>query len=990
MPPLLKSRLFLSLSMVVAIVGAYALVGFVLAPGILRDQAQNFVRENYGRELAIGEIRIQPFKLQLEVRDAVLPDVDGQPMLGFQRLFVDLQIASLWNQAFTFRQITVDAPRVRAVVRPGGALNLADLAPPKKPAGPNQPLPGVWVQQLGIRQGQVTYVDQARRTPFEQQFRDVGFELADFHTTPEGGDFRFSARVRDDATIEWKGHFALAPVIASRGEFKLGSLRLPWLQELLGDVLPFGTKSGTLNLAGAYRIALAQPLELEVDLPSVEFRDLGLLARGIAEPWVQIPSIVVSGTKVALPAQTLTVERAVVDAMQAQVWLNADRSVNLATLFSRPTDTEAPVSAAPSVAAPAVQPPWSVKVGDIDLKRAAIEFEDRAIAPGTRFKLAPVNMRLSNASLDLSQALPLTLDAVINDHTRFDVKGTLTPGPLAASLDIRLAKARLTALQPYVQPRADLAITAGELDVAGKLEIAPAGGKNPRIGFAADIVVDGFATVDKALKQDFLGFSKVEIGKLRYAMEPDSLSIERIGVREPYAKVIVGRNQVVNVVAVLNPQGTAKSVTSGVDKVAPEAPPPLQDATANTLPIRIGEVRIDGMRLNFTDNFIQPNFSADVRQLSGKVTGLSSARDARAKADLKGNLGEFSPVSITGELQPFAFDRYTNVQLRFENIPLPIFNPYSGSLAGYNIDKGQLTTELQYKIQNRRLDAQHRIRVDQLEWGEATPSKREATLPVKFATSLLKDRNGVISLDVPVGGTLDDPNFRIGPIVWQVIGNLITKAVTAPFTLLGALAKGAEAAQFVEFDAGDAVLEPAIAGHLAALGKTLSEKPTLKVDVPIGTLAELDRPALMARAYNAGVSAAVAARFGGPPGAEAPAYAALDSARKIEVLTAFVQARTGKAPQLPAQSEGASQPASAAPVDTKTGEAAILALLEQAARATITLPETSLAQLGSERALAVERALLAGTGLEPARVFKVRVGKVSARDGRVRFELGLQ
>ena len=211
--------------------------------------------------------------------------------------------------------------------------------------------------------------------------------------------------------------------------------------------------------------------------------------------------------------------------------------------------------------------------------------------------------------------------------------------------------------------------------------------------------------------------------------------------------------------------------------------------------------------MNFSDYNIRPNFSAEIQALTGTVTSLSTAFDSRATVDLAGNLGEFSPVTISGTIQPFAFDRFTDIGLLFENISLPVLNPYSGQFAGFNISKGKLTTDLHYLITDRKLDAKHRIRIDQLEWGEASEFKGEATLPVKFATALLRDRHGVINLDIPVKGTLDDPTLRIGPIVWQIIRNLIVKAVTAPFALLGALFAGAEEAQFVDFAPGDAALD---------------------------------------------------------------------------------------------------------------------------------------------------------------------------------------
>ena len=1042
MAKLLKSKLFWIVATPLLLVGLYALVGFKLAPGLVRDQAQKFVRENYGRELAIGTVRINPFRLDIELRDLVFPDADGQPMLAFERLYADFELASLWNRAYTFREVTIEAPLVRAVIRPDGAMNLADLALPEDPAEPDEPLPSVWIRQLDVVRGLVDFVDQARRVPYQRRFQAVGFELVDFRTTPEGGDFRLAARSKEDETFEWKGRFALEPVIASQGEFRVGALRTPGLLDFLGDSRPFTSTTGTVDLAGSYRVALAEQLELEVELPTIDIRDLSLVARGADAPWVLVPSVVVSGVKAALPAQTARVEKVVIDALKAQAWMDPDGSINVERLFSAPADTEttAPAAAAtaapaaPAVPAPAPAPPaaggtaaaaapaaaeerpWTVTVGGIEVSNATIDFEDRAIAPVTKFRFAPVNLRLSDATLDLSQPVPVTIDAVINDHARFDAKGTLTPEPLAANLDIRLAKARMTILQPYVLPLADLTITGGELNLAGKVELAPPERDGPEITFAGDVAIDGFKSVDNALKQDFINFAKVDMSKVRYAMAPDSLGIDRIGVRQPYARVIISPEQVINIAAVLDPQGTAKALEERraanaaeaartpaerrrIEReqkaaakaeakqkkaeakarkegkaVAKAAPPPVE-IPPDTFPIRIREIRIDSMRMNFTDNFIQPNFSADVQQLSGTLTGLSSAWDSRARVDMKGNLDEFSPVSIKGELQPFAFDRYTDVTMRFENISLPIFNPYSGSLAGYNIAKGKLTTDLHYVIQERQLDAQHKIRIDQLEWGEATATKGEATLPVKFATSLLKDRDGVINLDVPVGGTLDDPSFRIGPIIWQVIKNLMTKVVTAPFALLGSLFEGAEQAQFVDFAPGAASLDPTTAGRLAALAKSLAEKPQLKLDVPIGVVAELDGPALAEQAFQAALGTA-------------PAFETLESKQQIEVLSALVRKQTGAEPVIP---EPPPPPEGISRAEAKAlRQKAAIESLTAAARAGVVVPETELARLAEARAAAIERALLAEGVLEPTRVFKVREGKVGMEAGRIRFELGLQ
>jgi hypothetical protein len=454
----------------------------------------------------------------------------------------------------------------------------------------------------------------------------------------------------------------------------------------------------------------------------------------------------------------------------------------------------------------------------------------------------------------------------------------------------------------------------------------------------------------------------VQLQKLRYTMAPDSLGIDRVLVRRPYARVVISKERILNISAVLNPGGDGAA--------APAAPPPA--ATTAELPIRIREVRVEAGRMNFSDLSVLPNFSAEVQDLSGTVSQLSSARNSRATVSLAGNLGEFSPVTISGEVQPFAFDEFTDIGLTFENIALPVFNPYSGEFAGFNIANGKLTTKLLYQVEARQLQAGHEIRIDQLEWGEASEYKGEATLPVKFATSLLKDRNGVINLDIPVTGSLDDPQLRIGPIVWQVIRNLVVKAATAPFALLGSLFKGAEEAQFVDFLPGDAALAPRAAEQLAVLAQSLSEKPELRLEIPAGVIETVDRPALLERKFQALL----------------PAFDTMSATQKIDALTALIRRLTGNAPVVPVPP---APPVGTTPADALAQrEVATLDYLTKEARSRVQATDSDLEALALARADAVQHALLASGALQPARVFITRNGKLGSNEGNVRLELGLE
>jgi uncharacterized protein involved in outer membrane biogenesis len=1033
----LLKKVLIGLAIVAVLVGLYAFLGFKVAPGFVRNKAIEYVRNAYGRELTLGEIRIHPFKLQFEARDIAFPDADGERMLGLARLFVDFDLlSSIWKRALYFSDVDLESPYVRAMIRPDGAMNLADLAPKKPPAEEARPEEDeepftVWIADLDVTDGTVDYLDRARTQPFEKRFEPVAFALQDFKTTPEGGEFKLSARSQHDEQFAWQGHIALAPVVSSEGQFTIDDLQATGVGEFLGELSRgYDLSGGSIDLGGNYRLALGQATELDLKLPRIAVDALSLRAPGVEEDWIRVPSLAVSDTAVAMPAQTVTIARIEVTGLVAQAWLNEDGSVNLTRVIEEaPTDSTAPPGAttenAPGQAPPAEVPPappppepkesgdsgWSLTLSSLELADARLELEDRTLSPAPKFVVAPLAVKLTDLSLDRSRPVPLALTARLDEATSVKADGTIVLLPFAADLDVELDALDLRTLQPYVGKFTDMTVRRGTAGAAGKLTLAPPGDETADFGFAGDVRVTGFRSIDDTLKEDFINFERLDLRKLKFAMKPDQLSIDRVTLRKPYARVSISPEQVLNVAAVFDPEGTAAALAerraqaaadaaeektpkkrraskkATTKKKAPAAPPPREVLVETGWPIRIREVRIESGQMNFSDQFIQPNFAAEIKDLNGTLVGLSTDPNSSAKLDLKGEVGEFSPVTIAGEIQLFAFDRHTDIGMKFENIPLPIFNPYSGRFAGYNIAKGSLTTDLQYLIENRKLDAKHHIRIDQLEWGEATESKEAVPLPIKLATSLLKDVNGMIDLDVPVSGTLDDPKFRIGPIVWKIIKNLLVKAVTFPFRLFG---KGAEDAQFVQFAAGEATLEPAAAEQLSTLAKGLSQKPEIKLDIPIGVVEELDRPALVEQALATEVDAATRTVLRIKPGdeEEPPALAALEPKKQIAVLSAVVEQLTGAAPQ--------AAPVTEAPEGTSRKEArafeqaASLKSLEEQARAAVVVDPLAMQRLGQARGEAIQSALLSGGELQADRVFLARNDKVTAQDGKVRFELGIK
>jgi hypothetical protein len=364
------------------------------------------------------------------------------------------------------------------------------------------------------------------------------------------------------------------------------------------------------------------------------------------------------------------------------------------------------------------------------------------------------------------------------------------------------------------------------------------------------------------------------------------------------------------------------------------------------------------------------------------MVGLSSKAGARAKIDLHGQVDPFAPVAITGDVNVLG-PLYTDLTMSFHNIELSTFNPYSGKFAGYDIAKGKLTTDLHYKVDGRKLDAQHHIVIDQLEFGDKTESKQAVSLPIKLAVSLLKNRDGVIELDVPVTGSLDDPEFKLGPIIWKVFVNILEKAVTAPFALLGSLFGGGPDLQFIDFDPGAADLDSNAAVKAQSIVKALSERPQLKLDVPIAVVESIDRPALIDAQYKAqlqGAQAALAARKRSVS-ATVP-FDQLDPATRLGILTELYQKNAGTAPKYPA------------PVTAITTKPELMAakidFLSGELHSRMSVSAADLKTLALTRAQNLQQELLKDAQIDPERVFLVANDKAKAEGDKVRLELSLR
>lgn len=1026
-----SGRLWLIAAALLALLlGLYAAAGYLLAPRLIRSEAQAWTREKLKQELAIGQVKVDPFRFTVDIEGIAVPA--DAPMLRVKALRVNFAGRSLFGDSYRFDEIRVVEPDVQAIVRPDGSLNLLDLMPPPSP----DPMPPLLIADLKVERGRALLADHSKPNRPDALLTPIGFRLQNLHTTrDEGGGFQLQGRSDADELFVWKGHVLMAP-IASRGGLAVRNLKAASVQEFAGEALPAALKAGAIDFDLSYTAAYgADGLKATARLPKFLVKGLavsggpqlvhadvgigGLALAGIAAEAempaggelksrlsvadVALRAVEVKGTGPAA-GQTIALKAADVqgiklDPATSALSLSTVRLAGLDTTITRdrrggisllklmPTPSAQPLARPSSAAASAPMP----AVGEISLSDTKIRFIDQAVKPVSTWTVTPLALTARGAE---GGALKVSLSGRLNGSTSFSASGEVNPAAPAADLAVKLAGFPVKSAVPYTVDFPALQIVSGTASADGRVRYSA-----KDMGYRGQAAIDNLELVETYQRSDLVRWKRLQLEGVDAT--PKKAVVARARIVEPYGALTIFPDGTLNFqrLVTFNPQPVVppaadvapmKKPTRAERRAEAERLAAEKQATAikaraalaapirePDIPVLVKRLDVTGGTMNFADYSLQPSFAAKVEGVNGHVANISNSPRAVAAVKLDGYvIDKHSPVSISGELTPMQYDRRTRIDMAFRNIELPVFNPYSGRWAGYAIAKGKLTTELSYAIDNRALEAKHHILIDQLEWGDATDSKEKVSMPIKFATSLLKDKNGVIELDVPVTGSLDDPSFRLGPIIWKVVGNLFEKVLTAPFRALGDLFGGKEDVQFVDFDPGSSTVPSGAAGNLAGIAKGLAEKPELRLDIPAGPGLPLDAQGMADRRI---ATAAMAKEV--KKGAAAD-LSALEPATRHDRLEDLYKARLKAKPAYAAGPNGETKEA------RREREADwLMAELRKSFAPT----PAELAALGKARAESVRQTLLqGGTAVDPARLFISARDSAVEKEGRARMELKLE
>ena len=814
----------------------YSLLGFLIVPGIgLRIINQQLA--NYATVPArLDRLEFNPFSLELTLWGLKIGE-PGKEQVGFERLYTNLQADSLWTKALHLADVQLDKPKTELVFSKEGTLNLTQLfklpaSEPTPPAPDSKPFP-LRIDRIKLADGYLHFADVRPSEPIEFLYDSMNLELKNLSTLPDdNADMTLVAAGPEGGRIDWTGTLSIVP-IASEGTLKVtdGKMKVWW--PYVRDALPLVLEDGVLNFSTDYKLNLAKETEMVLSNASASIAPFKLNAPD-GRPLARLERLDVSNTTVDLAKQQVVVGK--INSKNLETWATreADGQLDWQKLFaSQPASRAKPKANDPvTVEAPKPGPvapskPWQVLLKDVELRDYRLHLADKEPKTPVALEVGPLNLNLKNFDSLNQSPFNLKLDTGIGKQGKLTASGDVNLNPVSAKLKVTTKDIDLRVAQAYIDPFIRLELRSGMLDSDLAVDLK----RIDPLTFTVqgNVQIAQLHTLDTMKSRDFLKWQRLELEKLNY-QHGDSLSIAKVNFAQPYVRFMINDDRTTNIDDLLIPQPAGSASKSNAKPAAGKEKP---------LGIHVGGIAINDGSANFADFSLTPNFATAIQQLNGQIGTIDSRQAKPASVNVAGKVDRYAPVTIKGSVNPFDPMASLDIATSFKRVELTTLTPYSGKFAGYRIRKGRLNLDLHYLITKGQLKAENKLVVEQLQLGEKVDSPDAVDLPIKLAIALLKDTDGKISIELPVTGDLNNPQFSVMPIVWQTLRNLVLRAAQAPFKFIGGLISGggAEDLGTVSFAPGSSELSADAQKALTTLAAALKERPALRLEIE-GTAAQ--------------------------------------------------------------------------------------------------------------------------------------------------------
>lgn len=798
----------------------YLLFGFFGLPPLTQYLIEKKLEPATALNIDIAEIKTNPLTFEIELNNIDITELDGQAYFKANQLYTDLNPAMLFKGIATVESIHLKQPEVNTVLdkqelnllRPfAGMLSDSDTAQPAEESAMD------WlILLLKIDSGRVVFTQITEQGQFQSTSEEISVELKNLQSS-DSGVLDFGSRYDDISPVTVQGKVLLDPLDIDI-KLVINSLNIKPITQHPNLDLPLtidnGSLSGELNI-------LVTDNENPVIRISNSSLTINHLEASISEkPLTEIASIFLNGIDIDSAKQSVNIKSCNIEQANISILKNQDGKLNITALSGSETDV------APSE--PAAND-WTFLLNQCQMQNSTLTITDSSVEPVIEQVIKQLNITVNNISLEKENRSDFQLSANIAEDSTITLTGDGAFLKPQVKARLELKNGPMTFTQGYLNEFTELRMNQGRVftDTSITFDLST----SPQLTLKGEFAIKNFDSEHKVTKEKLLSWQEIKAHDFVINSKPLSISIPKVTVKNSDARIAISESGELNLLTVLK-------VPENVEKSEIDTEQPFK--------LSVDEIAFIDNKVRFSDDSLLLPFITHISKVNGNIKPLQIGLEQSVPSDvkIKGQIDQYGEATLDGTLLLNDLATLTELKLKMENIGLSSLSPYSGTFSGYVIDEGKLDTVVNYKVENQQLDSQNNIRIRNIKLGEILDEEKANSLPIEMAIALMEDRNGLIALDLPIHGDMNDPEFEYGHLIGQAIGNLIIKIVTAPFALLGSLA-GSDDLQFVAFTPGDGAVALIEQEKLAKLSEALGQRPNLQLAIPLCSLEEQDRPALI-------------------------------------------------------------------------------------------------------------------------------------------------
>jgi hypothetical protein len=804
-------RTLLRISVIVYL--TYLAIALLVVSPLLNFLPHWYMQDTYSRELRTGWVLFNPFKVSLDISEAALNDDTGEPFLAFSEASVNLSLESLWRPGWVLdtvriRDLYLDITRLTA-----DEYNFSDLLTDNPEETPSGDTPGLTIRDLDLHSETIVHKDFSREPPYSGRWNGLHIRVSDISTiAEEGRPYIVDLEGEGGGTLHWEGEISL-PKETSKGQLAVANLNLrdawlfaqPWLQ--------FELKEGRLALQGQYQLDWSDnAFSYGISSGNISVTAIDIVPKEpdqLPETAVGFKALTVGDFALDSTTQKVTIDSITLDSLALASWMEGS-TISLEKLFipaspedDKPTEEEADDSA------------WSATLNKVQLLNSSLHWRSQITEPAI-LDIQPIEATVENISWPLSGETDLSLTLSINEETTIAVDSTLALKEGAGNINYTLEGLPLAWFDPNLPEALKADITGGRLEVKGQVTLQ----KYAPSTLALAGSIRNFSARREGMEASLTGWESVRIEGLAIDMEQHSLVLEKLAIDNYTGRLHIAKDGSINALNVWEEEDIKQA-----EQIAQQL---TQDKPWS---FSLPAITITDSEIDFMDQSLPIQFRTVIGDIEGEVLNISSDTDSAATVELTGSVDSYAPVALMGNLSPLADPLALDLNLTFNSVDMALLSPYSGTYAGYAIDRGLLDLDLEYALKENQLKGQNSIRIDKLQLGKKTDSEKAVDLPLELALSILTDSNGVIDIKVPVSGDVTDPEFKLGSVISGAFVNMITKVITAPFSLLAGLVDSEEDLQRLTFIPGYADLSEENSKKLDTLVTAMDQRPNLSLVV---------------------------------------------------------------------------------------------------------------------------------------------------------------